>query len=103
MIYCKLKNKEMALEYLNKACDLAILQDIREDNIHHKSLLFNLMSDKGENMTWSGSKEDYGNRCYECSNHILNYPIFDYIRNEAKFSEIAEKLSKYKKQYNEKM
>lgn len=98
-LYVKLNDFDNAYLYLSIAADYAIMHDSRDDNIKHTSLLFNKLEDKRDDISWSGNLDDFGNQCFEML-YNLKRPVFDPMREDSRFKDIIDKLSKYSKQYN---
>ena len=98
-LYVKLNDFDNAYLYLSIAADYAIMYDTRNDNIKHTSLLFNKLEDKRENMSYSGNLDEFGNQCFEML-YNLKRPVFDPMREDYRFENIVDKLTKYSKQYN---
>lgn len=98
-LYVKLNDFDNAYLYLSIAADYAIMHDSRDDNIKHTSLLFNKLEDKRDDISWSGNLDGFGNQCFEML-YNLKRPVFDPMREDSRFKDIIDKLSKYSKQYN---
>lgn len=98
-LYVKLNDFDNACIYLNIAADYAIMHDTREDNIKHTSLLFNKLEDKRDDISWSGNLDEFGNQCFEML-YNLKRPVFDPIREDSRYKDIINKLTKYSKKYN---
>ncbi len=98
-LYVKLNDFDNTYIYLSVAADYAIMHDTRDDNIKHTSLLFNKLEDKREDTSWSGNLDEFGNQCFEML-HNLKRPVFDPMREDSRFENVIDKLTKYSKQNN---